>query len=131
MATGALTNLMKFSSSEDSALVMIEREKARIEIRGTAASIIALWYDPDPGFGFGFGFQVSGVQGTGAQPRRSSRCGGPETRIPTSETRNPDHVPKPKNSKSETRNPKPGHSRVDHRAVVPRQALRTSIKVNF
>ena len=69
MATGALTNLMKFSSSEDSALVMIEREKARIEIRGTAASIIALWYDPDPGFGFGFGFQVSGLRGTGAQPR--------------------------------------------------------------
>jgi hypothetical protein len=44
IATGALSNIMRFTGQEDSALIVIEREKARLQIRDAATLILQTWW---------------------------------------------------------------------------------------
>jgi uncharacterized protein YsxB (DUF464 family) len=44
LITAALGNLMTFSSNEQSALLIVTREKSRIRMRQFAATILVLWW---------------------------------------------------------------------------------------
>ena len=44
VATGALTNLMKFEAVEDTARLLMEREQAREELTGAATELVQCWW---------------------------------------------------------------------------------------